>query len=171
MKKGFTLLELLLVVVLIGIVYGSVTNVFDRYKEKAVDVTLMTLEKYMQNFSYNNHVSLICINQCKECLLFVNDKFKQNVTPFIENNVQIYRYDKDVGVKRIQLLPYFRSDGKEEETCFRYDIYTDGSRTDMIVKNKEDVYVFPSFFSSVQKYDSIDQAIEQQNNIIRKVAN
>ena len=47
------------------------------YKEKAIDVTLTSLENYMQSFYHNNHVSLVCIKQCNECLLFINEKFKQ----------------------------------------------------------------------------------------------
>lgn len=170
MKKGFTLLELILVVVLMGIVYGSVINVFERYKEKAIDVTLMSLQKYMQDFSHNNHVSLVCIKQCGECLLFVDEKFTQNVTPFMDKDIQLYRYDKDIGVREFQALPYFTDDGQEEEVCFRYDIHPDGTRSEMIVKDKKDVYFFPSYFGSVQKYASIEMAIEQQAEMARKVA-
>lgn len=170
MKKGFTLLELMLVVVLMGIVYGSVINVFERYKEKAIDVTFMNLQKYMQDFSHNNHVSLVCIKQCEECLLFVDEKFTQNVTPFMDKDIQLYRYDKDTGVQEIQVLPYFTVDGLEEDTCFRYDIYPDGSRSEMIVKDKKAVYLFPSYFGSVQKHASIEKAIEQQTEMARKVA-
>lgn len=170
MKRGFTLLELMLVIVLMGIVYGSVINVFERYKKKAIDVTFMSLPKYMQDFSHNNHVSLICINQCGECLLFVDEKFTQNVTPFMEKDIQLYRYDKDTGVREFQALPYFPADGQEEEVCFRYDIHPDGSRSEMIVKDNKDVYFFPSYFGSVQRYVSIEKAIEQQAEMARKVA-
>lgn len=170
MKKGFTLLELMLVIVIIGIIYGSVINVFQRYKDKAIDVSLISLEKYMRSFSYNNHVSLVCIKRCEECLLFVNEKFNQNVTPFVERDVQSYRYDKDSGVKKLELISYFRPDGKEEDVCFRYDIYPDGSRTEMIVKNKKEVYAFPSYFGSVKKYESLDEAIEKQSKAARKVS-
>ncbi len=170
MKKGFTLLELMLVILLIGIVYGSIINVFERYKEKSIDVTLMTLEKYMQGFSHNNHVSLVCIKRCEECLLSINGKFNQNVTPFLERDLQLYRYDKDRGVEELELLPYFRPDGREEEACFRYEIYPDGSQTEMIVRNKKEAYVFPSFFGTVQKYASLDEAIEEQDKRARKVA-
>lgn len=170
MKKGFTLLELILVVVLMGIVYGSVINVFERYKEKAIDVTLMSLQKYMQDFSHNNHVSLVCIKQCGECLLFVDEKFTQNVTPFMDKDIRLYRYDKDMDVREFQALPYFTADGQEEEVCFRYDIHPDGTRSEMIVKDKEDVYFFPSYFGSVQKYASIEMAVEQQAELARKVA-
>jgi prepilin-type N-terminal cleavage/methylation domain-containing protein len=170
MKKGFTLLELMLVVMLMGIVYGSVINVFERYKEKAIDVTFMSLQNYMQDFSHNNHVSLVCIKQCEECLLFIDEKFTQNVTPFMDKEIQLYRYDKDIGVRELQVLPYFPSDGQEEEACFRYDIYPDGSRSEMIVKDKKEVYLFPSYFGSVQKHASIEKAIEQQAELARKVA-
>lgn len=170
MKKGFTLLELLLVVVLMGIVYGSISNIFEQYKEKKIDVTLMSLQNYMQNYAYNSHVSLVCIKQCGECLLFVNEKFKQNVTPFIEKNVELFRYDKDLSTQKLTIPPYFTPDGQEEEVCFRYDIQPDTSKTEMIVKNKNDVYVFSSFFGSVKKYESLDEAIGEQNRLAQKVA-
>lgn len=170
MKKGFTLLELMLVIVIMGIVYGSVINVFERYKEKAIDVSMMSLQKYMQDFSYNDHVSLVCIKQCEECLLFVNEKFIQNVAPFMDKDIRMYRYDKDIGVREFQVLPYFHPDGQEEQACFRYDTHPDGSHSEMIVKNKKEVYDFPSFFGSVKKYSSLDEAIEQHIEMARKVA-
>ncbi len=170
MKKGFTLFELILVVVLIGIIYGSVINVFENYKEKSIDVTLMSLEKYMQEFAYNSHVSLVCIKHCSECLLSVNGEFKQNVTPFLERDVTLYRYDKDLGVTRLDLLPFFQSGGQEEEACFRYEVHPDGSRTEMIVTNDKEVYSFPSYFGSVKRYDSITEAIEAYNDIRQKAA-
>lgn len=170
MKKGFTLLELMLVVLLMGIVYGLVINVFDRYKEKAIDVTLMSLENYMQSFYHNNHVSLVCIKQCNECLLFINEKFKQNITPFVTKDTEVYRYDKDSGVRELNFLPYFHSEGQEEKTCFKYDIHPDGSRTEMIVQEGKEVYDFPSYFGSVRKYASLNEAIEQHNEAAQKVS-
>ncbi len=170
MKKGFTLLELMLVVLLMGIVYGLVINVFDRYKEKAIDVTLMSFESYMQSFYHNNHVSLICIKQCSECLLFIDEKFNQNITPFVTKDTEIYRHDKDTGVRKLGFSPYFPSEGQEEEVCFKYDIHPDGSRTEMIVTEGKEVYDFPSYFGSVQKYASLNEAIEQRNEAARKVS-
>ncbi len=169
MKKGFTLLELMLVILLMGIVYGLVINVFDRYKERAIDVALSNLEAYMKSFYHNNHVSLICLKQCHECLLFIDDKFNQNITPFITKETEIYRYDKDIGVRELDFTPYFREEGQEEEVCFRYDIHPDGSRTEMIVKEGKEVYDFPSYFGSVQKYTSLNEVIEQRNIAIQKV--
>lgn len=124
----------------------------------------------MQSFSHNNHVSLVCIKRCEECLLFVNEEFKQNVTPFIDNDTELYRYDKDTGVKKLEIMPYFRSEGQEEEACFRYDIHPDGTRTEMIVKDKKEVYAFPSYFGTVKKFESLDEAIEQHSGAAQKVA-
>ena len=168
MKKGFTLLELMIVVLLMGIVYGLVINVFQDYKEKSIDVTLMNLEKYMQNFSQNNHVSLVCIKQCKECLLLVNGKFKHNVTPFVDDEARLYRYDHYSGIRDLQLQPYFRPDGKEEKVCFRYDIGLDGSRSEMIVETGTAAYVYPSYFGSVKKYNSIKEVIAYYNESMQK---
>ena len=131
MKKGYTLIELMIVVVLMGLIYGLVTNVFQRYKDKAIDVTLLSLEKYMMSFHHNNHVSLVCIKGCQECLLHIDGKFKQNVTPFIKKDVEAYHYDKDIGIRELTFIPYFDSD-IEEDVCFRYEIRPNGSRTEMI---------------------------------------
>jgi len=170
MKKGFTLLELMIVVVLMGMVYGLVISVFDRYKEKAVDVTLSSLEGYMKNFYHNNHVALVCIKECGECMLFVDEKLKHNVTPFLTKETEAYHYDKDLGLRELQFLPYFRSEGQEEEVCFRYEVHPDGSRTEMIVKDGKEVYEFPSYFGSVKKFNSLDDAIEYHNEEAREVS-
>ena len=163
MRKGFTLLELMMVILIMGLVYGLVINVFDRYKEKSIDVTLMSLENYMKSFYHNNKVSLICIKECNECLLFINDTFKKNVTPFISKNVEVYHFDKDIGVREIGFSPYFPAENQEEKVCFQYDIQADGSRSEMIVKHEKKIYDFPSYFGSVRQYTSLNELIEYYN--------
>ncbi len=170
MRKGFTLLELMIVVVLMGMVYGLVISVFDRYKDKAIDVTLSSLESYMKSFYHNNHVALICIKRCGECMLFIDETFKQNVTPFLREDVEAYHYDKDMGLREFQFQPYFRPDGQEEETCFRYEIHPDGSRTELIVKDAKKVYDFPSYFGAVKTYSSLEDVIEHHNEEAKKVS-
>lgn len=170
MRKAFTLLELMMVVVLMGMVYGLVINVFERYREKSIDVTLMSLESYMKNFFHNNHVSMVCTRGCKECFLFVDGTLKQQVTPFVDNSVELYRFDKDYGVRELELLPHFSDDGHEEESCFRYEILSDGTRTEMIVKDGTRVYAYPSYFGSVRTFASVNEAIEYFNTMQEKAA-
>ena len=170
MRKGFTLLELMLVVLIMGMVYGLVINVFERYKEKTIDLTLMSLEKYMQSFYHNNKVSLICIKKCNECLLFINDTLKKNVTPFITEELEVYHYDKDIGLREVKFPPYFPSENQEEDVCFQYDIHPDGSRSEMIVKHGKDVYDYPSYFGSVHRHASLNEVIEQYNESAQKVS-
>ena len=168
MEKGFTLLELLLSVMLMGVVYGSVTHVFERYKNKEIDVTLSSLRVFMQEFAPLSHVSLVCIKECRECLLFVDEKFRQNVTPFVTKEVRSTRYDSRLGAQELQLLPYFSEEG-EEEVCFRYEVFSDATASEMMVEDADKVYVFPSYFGRVQKYESLDEAVKTQNGIIQKV--
>ena len=159
-----------MVVLLMGIVYGLVINVFERYREKSIDVSLTTLESYMKSFFHNNHVSLTCIRGCKECFLYVDGILRQQVTPFTKGDVELYRYDKDYGVRELELSPYFSADGHEEEACFRYEIHSDGTRTEMIVKTAEGVYSYPSYFGSLNTFSTLNEAIEHHSTMREKAA-
>lgn len=163
-------MELMLVVLVIGLVYGFAVGSMERYTDKRHELlTLRTLPKFLQGFHHNNHVSAICIDRCKECYLYVEGSAVKSLGPFIDDSAEVYRFDTRIGTREVSWTPLYSEDGHEEEVCFRYDIFADGSASEMMVEYRDEVIDFPSYFGKVARYESLEDALESKRAVIEKV--
>lgn len=170
MRRGFTLIELMLVVLIIGLVYGLAVNSMKRFDTEDDDVVdLLHVPDYVKSKQHRDHVSLICIDRCRECSLYVDGKAVKEIPPFIDEKAAFFRFDQRLLTREVTLQSLFRKDGVEEPVCFRYDLYPDGSSTEMIVKLKDMVIDYPGPFGEARRYDTIEELIDAKQELIQEV--
>ena len=169
-KRAFTLLELLLVVLIIGLVYGLAVGKMKSFGEKTYDLSLMRLPQYLQEFHERNHVAAVCIDRCNDCSLYVNGAAVKKLEPFVDNSAEYYRFDPVYGARDVTWMPLVDEDGREEEVCFRYDIFEDGSRTEMIVKYRDKAVALPGLFGEAREFASLEDALDAKRAVIEKVS-
>jgi prepilin-type N-terminal cleavage/methylation domain-containing protein len=167
-KRAFTLLELLLVVLIMGIVYGLAVNAFTRYGERSFELSLLTLPDYLKGFHHQNHVALLCTDECRECRVMVDGSEVQKVEPFIEGPVRAYRFDTALGTRDIIFTPYFDEEGRESEVCLLFELFPNGSSSEMIIEEKKRVVDLPGYFGSPKQFDSVEEAIDYKRSVIEK---
>ena len=99
-KKAFTLIELLLVVVIIGVVYGLVINSMKRINNKEENLNFETLPSYLESMFQQNHVALVCIDNCHKCALYVDHEKVRDIEPFMrdERTLRFWHYDAKVSL-------------------------------------------------------------------------
>ena len=168
-KQGFTLLELLLVVVIVGLVYGFAVNGLKRYSEKTTELNLMTLPDLLDEHYDQNHVAVICTDRCKKCELYVDGKVVKEVEPFLDNKAEFYRFDPQLDTQELVWTPIYDEDGREKRVCFRYELFPDGSSSEMMVKYRKVVIDYLGFFGGVKRYASLEEAVDAKQELIRKV--
>jgi len=123
-RRGFTLIELMLVVLIIGLVYGLAVNSMQRFSSEEDEVvTLMTLPDYLAKRHHRDHLAVICIDRCRECSLYADGKVVKKIEPFIDEKAAYFRFDQRLLTREVTLQSLFRKDGVEEPACFRYDLY------------------------------------------------
>jgi len=162
-KKGFTLFELLLVIVLIAVLYGVFINKLTAKPKGGVAgvPTLETIGAYLQPVAEaaDGDVSLVCLDECRECSVYADGKKTEGaaVTLF-EALPAVYRRDGLGQFQEVKFLPVKDSDGVLQNVCFRYTLYRNGSRSSYIVGYNDVYYLYDAYLQPVTKYRTLEAA-------------
>ena len=159
-KKAFTLIELLIVIVLIGILYTLAIGSFESLKEKRSSLTLATLKEYLHDKNHTKSSAMLCLDECLECDIYVDDKKVETLDAFLDDSVRVYRYDPSYGYIAKDSGVYFNEEDVDEDICFAYKLQRNGVGDQVLVEFEDKFYDFSSYFEDVQIYDSIAEAME-----------
>ena len=162
MRKAFTLIELMIVIVIIGVVYTlAITKIKAPMKKTAQKPTLLTLKSYLLGFMQDGKkVSLVCDDACKECTIYRDDKKLSTIESFVDESVESYRYDFFLGAVA---LP-------KRESCFHFSVDRDGVSDQVFVLYKEKAYDYMNYFEKPKVYDSLEDAVaakEQEAEVVQ----
>ncbi|MCJ7764735.1 MAG: prepilin-type N-terminal cleavage/methylation domain-containing protein [Thiovulaceae bacterium] len=169
-KKAFTLLELLIVVVIIGVIYGLVINSMHKISNKEADLDFKSLPSFMRTLQHQNHVAFVCTDRCKACAVYVDGKKVKKAEPFMakERVLRFWRFDANLGAQELRFAPIYDADDREFDVCFRYDIFEDGSSSEMIIETQKESYDYRGLFHPVAAYASLASLQESRQEEIRK---
>ncbi len=170
-KKAFTLIELLLVVVIIGVIYGLVINSMQRINDKEASLSFETLPSFLETMYQQNSVAFVCIDNCKECALYVDEEKIKDVDSFMaeERVLRFWRFDANLGTQELRFSPIFDEDDRGFDVCFRYEIFQDGSSSEMIVETEKKSYDYRGLFNKVGRYSSLQAAEENRQDELQEV--
>ena len=172
-KRAFSLIELLIVILIIGVVYTLAISNFQKLEEGTTNINLQTLKKFLQKIQYEKNVKLLCIDECSSCELFIDgeksNKYKGLFDDFLDKDVKVYKYDFSLGYIEYQNEIYFNSEDVEEEVCFSYSIDKKGIGEQVLVEHDEYVYDFSSYLGGVKRYDSLQDATEYRQNLQEEI--
>ena len=110
MKKAFSLVELMIVVMIIGVVYTLVINKFQKVGEESTHVSLKSLKEYLQKFPHSQNVKLLCLEDRPSCDILVDGKKQATLNDFLDKSVKVYRYDFSYGALEQPKEVYFNKD-------------------------------------------------------------
>ncbi|WP_324170597.1 prepilin-type N-terminal cleavage/methylation domain-containing protein [Sulfurimonas sp.] len=160
MKKAFSLIELLIVIVIIGVVYTISVGNFKKMKDESQKLSLQNLKEYLQKIPHEKNIEFLCLDECSECEVFVDGKKFREVESFLDKSVIVYRYDFSYGMTQLE---------KKDDICFSYIINKQGVGEQVFVEFKTKVYDFSSYLSQIYIYDSLHEATEVKENLIQEV--
>ncbi len=165
-KRGFTLFELLVVIILISIVYFLVIpSGLGAKKDRAI-FKFENLKTYLSSFDKSAKVTLICIRECKKCYVFYKDK--QVETGVINRELRAYTYNNGyLDDAKFSAPKYFDA---YENICFKYSV--DPKRNigdEVFVKYGQKVYYFSPYFQKTKIFDSLSEASDFYTNGLEKL--
>ena len=158
LRRGFTLIELIVVVFLILLVYTLVFTYFQEKEEKAEPITPLTLKStLLKTGQLYDHTTFLCIKNCQTCYLRhgINDIFKRYEGDVDLKEISAYKVDEYENLSRIEFGRY-----DDEEICLMLEFYPNGSSTKIILENDNGVFYLPSFFGNPQQVKSVEDAKE-----------
>jgi len=157
-RSAFTLIELMIVIVIMGVVYSMAVNSFTRLSDESANIDLKNLKEYMINTPYESSVKVICLDDCSECNLFVDGIKTQTLDSFVDDSVRIYRYEYIYGFTKREFDVFFNVDNVEENVCFSYKIDEEGIGDQVLIEFKDKFYDFSPYFTRTQVFSSLEDA-------------
>lgn len=157
-RKGFSLLELLIVILLISIVYFLGFEGIEVGKKKPKALTPLNLKSNIVSSElYSGKARLLCVDECRSCYLRhdIASGFEAYESPIDLTNIQAYTIDQYESLSRIEYGRY-----QDKKICLVMDFFENGSSTQLILKDEKGAYFLPAFFGEPQKFSSLQEAKE-----------
>jgi len=170
-KTAFSLMELMLVVVIIGIVYAMALSSFKTPEAKDLEsVSLMSLPKYLrENFSLQD-AKLVCFEPCGRCGVLVDGQWQEDeIELFTSSEVKSYTIDIEGFSSESEFPPYDINDGYRQ-ACFVLHKASNGAIDPIILENEGSFIYYKAAYEEVEKYASLSEIqseYQQQSNTIR----
>jgi len=159
------LIELIIVVVIIGVVYMLAVNNLQNFKNPATSLTLQNLKEYLHNIPHRKSVELLCLDDCSRCDVIVDGEKDPDIAPieeFIDDSIQVYRYDFRLGLQEQPKSIYFNQENIEENVCFSLSVDKKGVSEQVAVMFKDKVYDYTTYLTPTPVYDSLNAFVEAQ---------
>lgn len=169
MKKAFSLIELMIVIIIIGVVYTLAIKTFQKIGEESLHVSLNDLKVYLQKFPHTQNVKLLCLDDCSSCDVLVDGKKQATLNDFLDKSVKVYRYDFSYGALEQTKEVYFNKDNVEKNVCFSYTVDKKGIGEQVFVEYKGIVYDFSNYLAPVGIYPSLQKAVDAKKKLMQEI--
>jgi len=157
-KRAFSLIELMIVIVIIGVVYTMALSRIKAPKEETQKPSFKTLKSYLLSFSKDHtSVELLC-KECKSCVIFRDGEKVKEIESFFDSSVEFYRYDfflGDVALNR--------------DSCFDFSVDGNGVSDQVIIVYKDKAYDYTPYFSDGVEYESLQDLKDAKEKLISEV--
>jgi len=158
MRKGFSLIELLVVILIISLVYFLGFEEFELGTSKPKPLTPMNLKtQILKSKLSEEQVTLMCLDKCRTCYLRsdISSPFQPYNNAIDLQDIKAYTVDENDALVDIEYGRY-----NDKKICLLMDFYKNGSSTQIILEHKENAYFLPSFFADPMRFDSPEDAKE-----------
>ena len=171
MKKAFSLIELMIVIVIIGVVYTLAITKLQTVGEQKMTLSFSNLKEYLRSFIKDEAASarLLCLDDCSECSVYVDGEKVKTIESFFDERVETYRYDVLEGVINKKQAVFFNEEDVQESVCFSFKVYKNSVAEQVIVSYKDKVYDYASYFQTTPVYDSLKEFAEYKQNLAQEV--
>jgi hypothetical protein len=160
----------MIVVTLMGVVYSLAINNFAKLSDEGARVTLKSLKEYLGGLSREREAKLLCLDDCSECGVYVDGEKTTTLEDFLDDKVEIYRYDFAYGFTKTQPNVHFNEDDVEERVCFSYSVDKNGVGDQVLARFKDKFYDFSPYLGEVALYDSLSEANNARRELARAVS-
>jgi prepilin-type N-terminal cleavage/methylation domain-containing protein len=164
-KKGFTLFELIIVVVIIGVVYALVISNFSNDKRVKIAGLKEIKEAISPLWKRGKRVDLYIYDNCQKAVAFINyeiDESDKEITLNMEEfkELEVYKSDALEGIKRVEFNPILIN-SKSYDVCLQYTLFPNGSNSAYIVKSDGNYYIYHPIIEDVEVVDNLELAKER----------
>jgi len=157
-RKGFSLIELLLVIFIISLVYFLGFDVLGSPKKRSIPLTPETLKtEIVRSNLFQGSGTLLCTDACTKCYFRkdISSDFKPYEGKIALKGTKVYTLNRDRSLDKIEYGRY-----RDQKICLLMDFYPNGSTTKLVLETPKGIFLIPSYLGEVQKFTSLDEAQE-----------
>ncbi len=170
MKKGFSLIELMIVIVIIGVVYTLAITKLKTVGEEKVKPSLANLKEYLLSVDKEaEETRFLCLDDCSECSVYTDGKKVQSMKSFFDSSIETYTYNFLQGTNEVKDALFFNKEGNEENVCFSLNVTKDGIADQYLVVYKDKTYDYTLAFEKTKVYDFLEEAVEAKQKMAQEV--
>jgi prepilin-type N-terminal cleavage/methylation domain-containing protein len=155
-KGGFTLFELMLVIVIIGFIYALVAVKFSQQEEK--ELKLSNLPKILLDSRFHKSAEVVCLDDgSKSCNLYFDNQLSKMSLQLFKKKPIVYRLMPDETLKEIEFEPVIDEDQRAIPVYFRYRVRKNGSGDEMIVDDGKGALLMFAYADPV-RFNDVESA-------------
>ena len=161
----------MIVIVIIGVIYTLAIGKLDGVAEEKMKPSFTNLKEYLQTFIKDDaqYARLLCLDDCSSCDIYVDDTKIQSVEHFLDDSLEVYRYDFLQGAVRKKEEVFFNEEGVQESVCFSFSVDKSGVADQVIVLYKEKAYDYTHFFEPTEVYDNLEELVDTKESLAQEV--
>lgn len=165
--KAFTLMEMVVVVILVGIIYALMLTYMKPKKENVSLGVTSPLRALLLPYWNHTHLFMICEHKCEKCTIYDNNNSiiaKDILFPLKNIKVKdVYSFDDNGRFENKEFLQPMQSD---ERICLRYDLYPNKSSSELFIEEENgSVLYFPPYFNTFKRFASLQSAKDHFEDI------
>jgi len=170
-RRAFSLMELMLVVLIVGIVYAMGLSSFKPPKTKELDTfTLMTLPKFLRDSYKLSDAKLVCFEPCGKCGVVVDGQWQEDeVDLFPSSEVKSYSLDTQGYANDLEFAPADMEDAYRQ-ACFILHKHPNGAIDPIVLESEGRFIYYRAAYEEAQSYESlsaIQDEYQKQSSTIR----
>ena len=162
-RKAFTLFELMVVVMIIGVVYALVLGSFDPKKSVKITTLQYIKDTISPYWTKGTKVEMVIYDRCQESALIINNEIQEdveaNINPDIFKDIKVFKNDRHNGKREIKFSPIL-IDNRIHKVCFRFTLFPNGSSSSYVVQSGKKFYVYFPYFEETYITTTLDDAFE-----------
>ena len=153
-RQAFSLLELMIVIILISLVYSLVFSSMQKKEKEPAALEAKNLKStLLDNGLTHTEAEFFCLDKCSQCFLYSNGETNKYEGKLALGELAVYRMGRNNRLEKEDFGRY-----EDHPVCLRFKLHSNGSSSQMVIKNKTGVYYLPALFGESLKTASLEDA-------------
>lgn len=152
-RSAFSLLELLIVIMIISISYMLVFSSMQKASTEPKALTPLNLRVSLLDGNITGDKELFCINNSQKCFIYQDEYVIPYAYKVSLKDIKVYKVNSEENTYKVDYGRF-----KDEKISFRFNVYANGSSTQMIIEQNNKFFYLPTFFGKPQVVSSLDEA-------------
>ncbi len=171
-RRAFTLMELMIIIVIIGIVYAMALSSFKIPDPKKLEsFSMLDLPEYLRKNYPLTDTKLVCFEPCGSCKVLVDGEWMEDeIELFDSSDVRAYTLDVKGYASQKVFAPHDMNDAYKEACFILHKRVNDAIEPIVLEANKQFIY-YQAGYEKAKVYTSLSQIENEYTQTLERIRN